>query len=158
MNRTGILCLFLLIFVGFGVSSAGMDDSTAEGIDPGKQVTFYHTYGYKKKEMWVIPMRIWVHEKPEITGHAASRVAREILAGKAGIAGLNKQKKDLFKARTEAFFADSESNEVIGFQFDNDPDERDYYLQNADGDDRTDRNRRVEGVIMLSEQTVQTFL
>ena len=93
MNRTGILCLFLLIFVGFGVSSAGMDDSTAEGIDPGKQVTFYHTYGYKKKGMWVIPIRIWVHEKPEITGHAASRVAREILAGKAGIAGLNKQKK-----------------------------------------------------------------
>jgi len=50
-----------------------------------KQITFYHTYGYKKGGTWVIPMRAWVHEPADIVRQIAAKAAMEVMEEKTGM-------------------------------------------------------------------------
>lgn len=43
-----------------------------------EQVTFYPTYGYKDGDNWVIPMRVWVHERRGLTEKFIAKVAASI--------------------------------------------------------------------------------
>ena len=53
--------LIAFLFICSVVSHASLFDN-AYAVDE-EQVTFYPTYGYKEGDNWVIPMRIWVHER-----------------------------------------------------------------------------------------------
>ncbi len=123
-----------------------------------EQVTFYPTYGYKEGDAWNIPMRIWVHEKPDRIRRAVAKVARDKIAERAGITILSQAQKDLFMARARGFVEDSESGESVVFQFDKDPDNKEYRLGNRKGAFKTDRNGLLESTLMLGDETVKRLL
>ncbi len=123
-----------------------------------KQVTFYTTYGYQQDQCWIIPLRIWVREKSDVLRRLAAKGARKIIRRRAGLEHLNKVQKHLFMSRAEDFFADSESNEVVVFTFDHDPEHETFQLKNKKGKFKTDRNGLVEGLLTLTAHTVQRLL
>lgn len=63
-------------------SHTGTNDTQKDQITAKKQVTFYHTYGYKKGGTWVVPMRAWVHEPADIVRRIAARVVMEAMEEK----------------------------------------------------------------------------
>ena len=42
-----------------------------------EQVTFYTTYGYEKDGVWIVPMRIWVHDKPDFVRRLELKAERK---------------------------------------------------------------------------------
>ncbi len=146
--------LFLLL-VAFCTQSMGIPPAAD---DAEELVTFYNTYGYKQDGEWVIPVRIWVHEKPDFVRLGLAAAARKYLAGKAGISDLSDPEKLLFRRRTEGFIADSESRERVVIEFDQDEEHRKYEITNGDDDVGTDRNGGLEGTIRLSRETADRLL
>ncbi|WP_300464915.1 hypothetical protein [Desulfobacula sp.] len=69
-------------------------------------------------------MHAWVHEKAGMVRRISAKLAMEAMEEKTGMAELNQLEKDLFMSRIKDFIADSESNEVVIFKFDNDPDKK----------------------------------
>jgi hypothetical protein len=127
--RIIIVSLFALGFTAQSLSSEG----TQEVPVVEEQVTFYTTYGYEKDGVWIVPMRIWVHEKPDFARRLALKAARKAIAKRAGIEEPDEFQKELFLSRAEDFVADSESKEVVVFKFDLDPDDKEYRLKGKDG-------------------------
>jgi hypothetical protein len=123
-----------------------------------KTVIFYHTYGYKKDKIWVVPMRVWVHENPNIIRRSAAKLVSEVLEEKIGMTELGKYEKELFMARAKEFIADSKSNERVVIRFENDPERKKYHVAGKNGNSETDGNGRIEGVIKLKSKTVQDLL
>jgi hypothetical protein len=148
---------FLLFFwVVAGVSKSHADNSEAQmdTINAKKQVSFYHTYGYKKKETWIVPMRAWAHEKAGMVRRISAKAAMEAMEKKTGMAELNQLEKDLFMSRIKDFIADSKSNETVIFQFDNDLDKKKYQINSKNKPSKTDHNGLIEGDIRLSQDIV----
>lgn len=106
-------------------------------------MTFYPTYGYKEGDSWVIPMRVWVHER--------RCLAEKLLAKTASSMGnLDPREIDNFRLRIRDFVADSESREAVAFAFDNDPENQEYRVQDGHNNfPETDLNGLVEGVIKI---------
>jgi len=125
---------------------------------PEKFVTVYATYGVPGADNWTIPLRIWVHEKPDFARLLLARAARDELAKRARIAELAEADKDRFMQRAEGFIADSESRESILFRFDGDAANRTFRLQNAQGESQTDRNGHLEGFLTLPNATAAALL
>ncbi len=123
-----------------------------------KRVTFYHTYGYLQDQDWVIPLRAWVHEEPAPARRGLAKVARKLLAQRAGIADLSDAEKALFEQRSDDFFADSESQESVKFRFDDDPENQEFSLESADGKTATDLNGLLEGTFKLDQPTAGRLL
>ncbi len=146
--------LFLLL-AGFYTQSIGVPPAST---DAEELVTIYNTYGYKQDGEWVIPVRIWVHEKPDLVRLGLAVAARKYLAEKAGISGPNDSEKLLFRQRTEGFIADSESRERVVIEFDQDVEHHKFEITNGDDDTGTDRNGGLEGTIRLSEETADRLL
>jgi len=134
--------------------------SWADEVDdvPENRVTFYTTYGAQQDNNWVIPLRIWVHEEPDLARELMAKAVREELVKRAGMPELDQVQKDRFMYRADGFIADSESRETISFSFDVDPENRQYRLRNAEGDSDTDRNGLIEGTITLPNATAQILL
>ena len=134
--------------------------SWADEVDdvPENRVTFYTTYGAQQDNNWVIPLRIWVHEEPDLARELMAKAVREELVERAGMPELDQVQKDRFMYRADGFIADSESRETISFSFDVDPENRQYRLRNAEGDSDTDRNGLIEGTITLPNATAQILL
>ncbi len=134
--------------------------SWADEVDdvPENRVTFYTTYGAQQDNNWVIPLRIWVHEEPDLARELMAKAVREELVERAGMPELDQVQKDRFMYRADGFIADSESRETISFSFDDDPENRQYRLRNAEGDSDTDRNGLIEGTITLPNETAQILL
>src|SRR5262249_16263177 len=110
-----------------------------------EEVTFYPTYGYQQGDNWVIPMRVWIHERRSLIGHKIKNIA-DIVAGDLGVHG--PLELDNFRSRTQDFVADSESHEVITFIFDEDSEERHYSVEESDGTyPKTDWNGLIAGTI-----------
>ena len=82
-----------------------------------EEVTFYPTYGYQQGDNWVIPMRVWVHERRSLIEHTIAQIAK-IVAGGIGVHG------------------PLESREVITFSFDEDSEEQHYSVEKSDGNIR----------------------
>lgn len=108
-----------------------------------ERVAFYPTYGYKEGNNWVIPMRVWVHERQSLIEESLVRVA-------AGMDNLNARKLENFRSRIRDLAADSESGETVTLEFDKDPEKRKYRLQNSQGGFlATDANGLAEGVVKV---------
>ncbi|MRR35054.1 DUF2183 domain-containing protein [bacterium] len=109
----------------------------------GEQVTFYTTYGYREGDAWVVPMRVWVHERRNILEKVITEIA-------ASMGSHEPREIDNFRSRIQDFVADSESREAVAFRFDNDPETLDYHVQDSRGDiPQTDQNGLVEGMIRI---------
>jgi hypothetical protein len=130
--RSTILCLFLYSLA-----------ATAYASD-AELATSYRTYGYREGNDWVIPMRIWVHERRGLSEHLIAKVA-------ASLGGHESQETANFRSRIQDFAADSESREAVILQFDNDPESREYRVRDSHGSLlKTDWNGIVEGVVRIS--------
>lgn len=129
--------LITFLFICSVVSHATLfDHAYAADIE---QVTFYPTYGYKEGDTWVIPMRLWVHERRPLVEKWITKVAKSM-------GDLNSKEIANFRSRIQEFVVDSESQEVVTLKFDNDPENHEY------GSDfpQTDLNGLVaEGVIRI---------
>ena len=71
-----------------------------------EQVTFYTTYGYRQGDTWVIPMRVWVHERRGAAEKVINRLA-------ASMGSLDARELDNFRDRIQDFVADSQSREKV---------------------------------------------
>jgi hypothetical protein len=150
-----VLMLLTLVF-GSGTTSTDKSPDTADKAE--ERVTFYPTYGYQQADDWVIPMRIWVHENPDLLERKLASAARTYLAKKAGITEPSEAQKELFADRAAGFIADSESREQVVFMFDSDPEQKEFRLSNGDGEEKTDRNGHLEGNIRISKAAAARLL
>ena len=128
-----------------------------EGV-PEKRVVFYTTYGFHGPDGWQIPLKLWVYEEPDFARRLAAAAIRGELQERAKIAELNSAQNDRFVFRSHGFIADSESREVVVFQFDNDPDSTRFQLINSDGSSKTDRNGLLEGLLTISYEKARMLL
>jgi hypothetical protein len=145
-----------ILFLAVCTSSCSWADEVTDV--PENRVTFYTTYGAQQDDNWIIPLRIWVHEEPDLARELLAKVVRDELVDRAGMPELDQVQKDRFMYRADGFIADSESRETISFSFDDDPEKRQYQLRNADGDSDTDRNGLIEGTVTFSNETAQDLL
>jgi hypothetical protein len=114
----------------------------SEGSMSGEQVTFYPTYGYKDRETWRIPMRLWVHRERRHLDKFVARLVRH--SGPH-----NPKERTNFRDRIADLFADGEGSEEVFFTFDNDPDGQRYRVIGNRGELRTDSNGVIEGTATL---------
>ncbi len=138
--KSTLTFLFICLLVNY---SHVFNSTYATAVLDGEQVTFYPTYGYKKGDDWVIPMRVWAHER---------RCPAEKLLAKtaASMGNLDPGEIDNFRLRIQDFVADSESGEVVTFQFDNDPENQEYRVQDShENFPKTDLNGLIEGVLKI---------
>jgi len=142
--------LLTFLFVCSLVSySHVIDNAYAAGKE---DVSFYPTYGYKEGDNWVIPMRVWVHERRRLAEKLITKVA-------ASMGNLDPTEIGNFRSRIQDFVADDKSREVIIFTFDNDPENQEYRVQNSQGKfPKTDRNGLIEGVITIPITKAQELL
>jgi hypothetical protein len=148
--------VFLVVIFGSGITST--EDSPHSDQLAEEQVTFYPTYGYQQNSDWIIPIRIWVHENPDLLERKLASAARTYLAKKAGITDPSATQKDLFADRSAGFIADSESREQVVFKFDKDPEQREFKISNGAGKEKTDRNGHLEGSISISTTVAERLL
>lgn len=109
--------LIAFLFICLVVSQANLFGN-AYAADK-EQVTFYPTYGYKEGDNWVIPMRIWVHERRASVEELIRKVA-------PSMGDLDFKEIVNFRSRIQDFVVDSESREKVTFKFDNDPENHEY--------------------------------
>jgi hypothetical protein len=120
-----------------------------------EEVTFYPTYGYQQDDNWVIPIRLWVHERRRVIEHAISNIAH-IVAGSMGVR--DAFELDNFRSRATDFVADSESREAVTFSFDGDTEGRHYCVQDSDGTSPiTDWNGLAAGTIKIPVTTAKVL-
>ena len=108
-----------------------------------ESVTFYATYGYLEEGEWKIPMRMRVSEPRGLSEAVTSRIAKSL-------GGLSTSEVAIFRSRFRPFLSDSESREVVTFQFDMDDSEESFSLKDAAGKAiRSDSNGIIEGILTL---------
>lgn len=92
-----------------------------------QEVTVYPSYGYLdpiEKNMWLVPMRVWVHDDrdtpfvEQMLDHWAIRHFERTLERPLEI-----QEKARLRACLENFIADDKSNESVSFTFTDDPEQ-----------------------------------
>ncbi len=125
---------------------------------PEKQVTIYPTYGFLEDELWVVPLKAWVHESPDFARRLAARAARSQIQRHAQLANLSAEQIAHFDDRAHDFIADSESREIVDIQFDGDVDDIAYRVKDANGRVRTDRNGLITGTIRLTIEKAKFLL
>ena len=125
---------------------------------PEKRVTFYTTYGFQSENGWSIPLKLWVHEEPDSIRRLAASAAQGELQDRAELQELTAEQEERFIFRTHDFIADSESNELVLFRFDKDPDSTTFYVRDAESRVGTDRNGLIEGSITISEEKADLLL
>jgi len=117
-----------------------------------EQVTFYPTYGYEDGDNWVIPMRIWVHERHRLADVVVNEIATDM-------GDIHPEEMNNFRSRIQDFVADSESHEEVTFEFDNDPEDQEYRVRNSRGNfPKTDNNGLIEGTIKIPRTQAQELL
>ena len=117
-----------------------------------KQVTFYPAYGYQENDEWVIPMRLWVCERRELAEAVIARIVASIETDDA-------KEMANFRMRIKDFVADSERSEAVAFQFDNDPEQKAYQVQDMTGGfPKTEENGIIQGMIRLPKKKAAELL
>jgi hypothetical protein len=115
-------------------------------------VTIYPTYGYQDATGWVIPVRLWVHERRSV----ADKVAREIVAS---IDDVSTAEIINFQSRSADFLADSESREDIALAFDRDPLKKQVHVIDSKGrTPKSDLNGLIDGTLTLSRERADSLL
>ncbi|MDA1229538.1 MAG: DUF2183 domain-containing protein, partial [Planctomycetota bacterium] len=115
-------------------------------------VTIYPTYGYQKDAEWIIPMRLWVHERRSV----AESAAKKLLTDSDHTSPREIQN---FRARIADFLADSESREEVSLVFDRDPIDQQFELMDLNGrTPKSDLNGLIEGTITLTRERADAIL
>lgn len=115
-------------------------------------VTCYPSYGYLEADHWVVPMRLWVHERRG-GAESLSVVIAESIGEYSSVELKN------FRQRIAPFLADSESREEVRFIFDNDPEDEEFRVSgSAGGFPKSDLNGLIEGTIALSWKKAEELL
>jgi phosphatidate phosphatase APP1 len=144
MSRMGRLLLFAC-FVSTIASGSGV-------AGPSEFATVYPAYGYQYQSRWVIPLRVWVHERRP----AAERAAVEIVAGMDGV---TREEIDNFRDRIIDFVADSESRETVSLAFDKDPLDEPFQLADIQMNvQKSDLNGLIESTVVLSLERANSLL
>ena len=139
------LFLYLALLAGGAIS---LDAAAAEP----RQITCYPTYGYQERDYWLIPMRVWVHDR-------RSTLDEWVTTAIGRLGHWNGREQALFRARIQAFLADSESREGVTIRFDADPERRVYRIQDDHGRTPTsDLNGVIEGTIRMTAAAAQGLL
>jgi hypothetical protein len=147
---TAVKHLFALLSIVLLVDSGGVFGNAYAMAE--EQVTFYTTYGYRQGDAWVVPMRVWVHERRGAAEKVITRVA-------SSMGNLEPQEIANFRARIQDFVADSESREQVAFAFDHDPEQQDFQVENPDGTfPKTDLNGLVQGLIAIPDTKARELL
>lgn len=148
--RPTLSLLFLCLLTG--CSAVVADDSESAAVVDVEQATVYPAYGYKDGDRWVIPMRVWVHERRVLSEALITKLA-------AGLADLNAAELRNFRIRIRDFVGDSASGETVSFRFDHDRENWEYRIERGDGSfPRTDLNGLIEGEIRLPVQAANELL
>lgn len=145
-----ISALFVSILVWPGLAqSIAMADQ--------RQVTFYSTYGYNKNGVWIIPLRVLVHE-PSTKLRLAARGARRIIAQIARLDDPSDAQKQLYKDRMRGFLIDRKSGERVAITFDRDPENRKHQLASVEGTSETNFNGLLMATLKLTEDYANRLL
>lgn len=117
-----------------------------------KVVTIYPTYGYQKDAEWIIPMRLWVHERRRVAETTAKKLVADIDRS-------SPREIQNFRARISDFLADSESREEVSLGFDRDPIKQPFHLMDSNGrTPKSDLNGLIEGTLTLSREQADAIL
>ena len=144
MFRISAFILTVCFIAWFGHSNIG------SGAD--EVVTIYPTYGYQDATGWVIPVRLWVHERRSV----ADKVAREIVAS---IDDVSTAEIINFQSRSADFLADSESREDVTLTFERDPLKEQFHLADSKGRaQKSDLNGLIEGTLTFSHERADALL
>jgi len=126
--------------------------------EPDERVTVHTSYGFLKDDNWIIPLRLWVHEEPDILPRVAADAIKDRLMATAGLESLSFEQEALFHERSFGFIADNESDEFPLLRFTDDPQQRTYQLP-VDADERgTDGNGLSEGLLTIPVSAVGELL
>jgi len=109
-------------------------------------------------QLWNIPLKAWVHEKPDLARRLAARAARSQIQKHAQLEDLSAEEIAYFDHRAYDFIADSESREVVDIKFAGDVDDVAYRLKDANGRTHTDRNGLIAGKIRLTTEKAAFLL
>lgn len=144
MSQIRAFILTLCCIPWFGQSHA------ASGAD--EFVTIYPTYGYQDATGWVIPVRLWVHERRSV----AEAAARKILANSDDVSAAEIRN---FQSRAADFLADSESREDVILAFERDPHKEQLHVTDTNGQtQKSDLNGLIEGTLTLSRERADALL
>ena len=144
MFRIPTFILMVCCNAWFGISYA------ASGAD--EVVTIYPTYGYQGATGWVIPVRLWVHERRSVADAAARKLV-------ASIDDVSSEEIRNFQSRAADFLADSESREEVSLAFDRDPMKEQFHLADSKGrTQKSDLNGLIEGTLTLSLERADSLL
>lgn len=115
-------------------------------------VTIYPTYGYQDVTGWVIPVRLWVHERRSVADAAAKKLV-------ASIKHVSTEEVRNFQSRAADFLADSESREDVTLAFACDPLNEQFHLADSKGrSPKSDLNGLIEGTLTLSRERADSLL
>ena len=97
-------------------------------------------------------MRLWVHERRTVAEFGARKLVAEISdASPREIAN--------FRSRIEDFLADSESREEVLLEFDRDPDQQQFQVEDSDnGIQKSNLNGLIEGQVKLTFERAEALL
>ena len=135
-----------------------MQCAVAQEEPPENHVTFYTTYGFLSEGAWNIPLKVWVHEEPDFIRRLAAKTALGQIQDRAELPALTAEMEARYVFRTHDFVADSESREKVTLSFDDDPQGRIFEIRDATGEQGTDRNGLIDGLLRLLPGEAESLL
>ena len=131
-----------LALAAFASASCGADEV----------VTIYPTYGYQHEAAWIIPVRLWVHERRIV----AEAVARKLVATAGDV---SPEEITNFRSRSLDLLADSESGEDVSLTFESDSLKEHLHVTDSKGrTPKSDLNGLIEGTISLTQDRARSLL
>lgn len=141
--------LFIISFLFVSVNCSTLPEITNQ---TENEVTFYNTYGYLEGDYWVVPMRVYVHNRRRGIERVVTSIAKRRYS-------LNDEEAQIFRTRIRDIVADSESRERVTFVFDHDPDNEEYQIKDENGNyPRTDLNGLKQGFIKIPVERAEELL
>ena len=143
--------LFSLLILSLFLSIPAIAEPNSEQ-EQRRQVDFFPTYGYLDGEVWVIPMRVYVHRSRRMWERITTRMARNRY-------NLDSDEAANFRDRISGFVTNSRSGREVAFTFDDDPREEVYGIIGRDGlYQTTDNFGYAQGFVRIHKDRVKELL
>jgi hypothetical protein len=143
-------CKFLIFLITVSMPPAMVNSQDVPETE--EIVIFYNTYGYQDGGNWIIPMRAYVMEQRDYMENSVTSLVRRLRS-------LDQDQEEIFRSRIKDFVADSESREEVQFRFDNDPEQKTYFIQNEGGSPAlSNTNGFVDGELKLPIEEAERLL
>ncbi len=143
-----LVSLFLL-FLFLSLPAVAEQNTEQE---QSRQVDFYPTYAYLDGEVWVIPMRVYIHRSRRIWERITTRMARNRF-------NLDSDEAANFRDRISGFVTNSRSRREVVFTFDDDPREEVYGIIGSDGlYQTTDNFGYAQGFVRIHKDRAKELL